>query len=394
MPTAGNFKMKNIIFNFLVLVSLLFLFSSVYAQTEDCSDYGCSYSGDCYLFGDIVNTTPLQYCDINGSLSLRKGIGESCLNDFECIYGACLSDYCANITSILTDYSYLENNFGSGPCGVSPGCLNVSSISNGKNISGFCINPARCFSCDENYEWNGSSCNLINCSYHPGCLNESSFDNAIKVNRACIIGKNCFKCDSGFIWRNNSCMDTYYRDDTPTYFWLSTFPVSENQFKNGFSFAMKIRQRLKIVIQGEDHYVGIVAMDSSKATINVSSAPQQAIFRVHDNKKFEVNGDNDYDLGVILNSIKYGFANVTIYSVDNVINQSDDGQKNNNDNSGGNSQDILSDRIINRDLIPIIIAVIAVIMVVVVILIVWNVLKNKRRNEQSIKAKEVWKDKH
>ena len=39
-------------------------------------------------------------------------------------------------------------------------------------------------------------------------------------------------------------------------------------------------------------------------TSNVSSKPQQAVFNIGDEKKFEVNNDSYYDLIIRLNSIK------------------------------------------------------------------------------------------
>src|SRR3989344_2044323 len=67
---------------------------------------------------------------------------------------------------------------------------------------------------------------------------------------------------------------------------------------------------------------------SPQATINVSSTSQQAVFNIGDEKKFEVNDDDYYDLLIKLNSITPNSrANLTItYLHENVAGSSDSGQ--------------------------------------------------------------------
>ena len=72
-------------------------------------------------------------------------------------------------------------------------------------------------------------------------------------------------------------------------------------------------------ISNVDHYLGIISLTSTAATINISSVPQQATFSIGEEKKFDVTSDNYYDVYVKLNGIKLGLANITIKSIHEAI---------------------------------------------------------------------------
>jgi len=75
---------------------------------------------------------------------------------------------------------------------------------------------------------------------------------------------------------------------------------------------LKKGERIKIKIGKESHYVGVINVSSDSATINISSTPQQAIFKVGERKQFEVTNDTYYDFNVTLNSINGTYANLTV----------------------------------------------------------------------------------
>lgn len=97
--------------------------------------------------------------------------------------------------------------------------------------------------------------------------------------------------------------------------WTSTIQITNEQFSSGYTRELNLRHRIKYLINSSSHYVGLVAITSSQATINISSTPQQAVFNIGDEKRFEVSGDNFYDLLVKLNSINNSKANITIQSI-------------------------------------------------------------------------------
>jgi hypothetical protein len=102
---------------------------------------------------------------------------------------------------------------------------------------------------------------------------------------------------------------------TTTSFWLSTYIVNDNDFESGYSKSLAKKKRLKVNVGNETHYVGVVNLTNTTATINVSSEVQQEIFYIGDIHKFEVTGDTFYDIEVKLNEILNNKANITITSI-------------------------------------------------------------------------------
>jgi hypothetical protein len=104
---------------------------------------------------------------------------------------------------------------------------------------------------------------------------------------------------------------------TTTAFWTSTYVADENEFKNetGYIKELSAKQRLRVVVNSVNHYIGVISLTSTTATINVSSDPQQAVLSVGDEKKFDVTGDDYYDVYVKLNSIASSKANLTLKEI-------------------------------------------------------------------------------
>jgi len=152
-------------YSLLIVLIAGFFLSLAFISATTCSGTGCSYNNNCYLFGSVINDTqPAKYCAFNGTLSNQLALNSSCSNDFECIGGYCLSDYCTNISEISMDYasiyaSYLSASSLSNLCvNVTPGCLNQSSLSNGYNTSKLCYPGYNCYVCSSGYSWSGSAC--------------------------------------------------------------------------------------------------------------------------------------------------------------------------------------------------------------------------------------------
>ena len=100
-----------------------------------------------------------------------------------------------------------------------------------------------------------------------------------------------------------------------TSFWKRTFTASDEDFKKGYRQELENQHRIRVKINNEDHFVGVVALTSVSATINISSTPQQAIFLIGDEKKFDVTDDEYYDIYVKLDSIVVNKTNITIKSI-------------------------------------------------------------------------------
>ena len=66
---------------------------------------------------------------------------------------------------------------------------------------------------------------------------------------------------------------------------------------------MKVRERIKITIKNSEHYVGIIELTETSATIGVFSKPQEKKLSVGEEWKVDVNEDGYYDIYIKLNSI-------------------------------------------------------------------------------------------
>ncbi len=97
--------------------------------------------------------------------------------------------------------------------------------------------------------------------------------------------------------------------------WKATYPVSDAQFKEGYTRGLLAKQRLMLKVNGSVHYVGVISITNTTAIINASSAPQQVTLSVGDTKKFDVTNDNYYDISVTLKSIATSKAEVTVQAI-------------------------------------------------------------------------------
>lgn len=79
------------------------------------------------------------------------------------------------------------------------------------------------------------------------------------------------------------------------------------------------KNRIRIKINNQEHYIGVQELTTTSATIEVSSTSQVVVFNIGDEKKFDVTEDGYYDLKVKLNSIESEKADVTITSINEKI---------------------------------------------------------------------------
>ncbi|MFH1290057.1 MAG: LamG domain-containing protein, partial [Nanoarchaeota archaeon] len=88
-----------------------------------------------------------------------------------------------------------------------------------------------------------------------------------------------------------------------TGFWKNTFVFDDEEFniKKSIQKALRERERVRVKIDSERHYVGVVELTDVFVKVNVSSTPQQATLYVGNEKKFDVTDDGFYDLIVTLN---------------------------------------------------------------------------------------------
>lgn len=89
---------------------------------------------------------------------------------------------------------------------------------------------------------------------------------------------------------------------------------------------LSVKQRVKLNVVDETHYVGLLSLTATTATIQIASDPVEATFNVGDTKKFDLNADGTYDLSVTLNGIASGKADVSISAISEAVPEGADGE--------------------------------------------------------------------
>ena len=74
--------------------------------------------------------------------------------------------------------------------------------------------------------------------------------------------------------------------------------------------------RVGVKVKGSSHYIKVIDITATTATISVSSTPQEAELGIGEEKKFDVTNDGYYDLSVKLNSIENSKIDLTIEAVE------------------------------------------------------------------------------
>jgi len=100
-----------------------------------------------------------------------------------------------------------------------------------------------------------------------------------------------------------------------TSIWTSTYVVPDEQFNKGFTKELKVNNRVKIKIEGENHYVGLLELTETAAKIEVSSEPIQISLNSGEDARIDVNEDSFYDLYILLNFISNNYANLTVQGI-------------------------------------------------------------------------------
>jgi len=105
---------------------------------------------------------------------------------------------------------------------------------------------------------------------------------------------------------------------TPTW---TTETIGDTTFQDGITRQVQAKKRLQVTIDNEKHHVGVLSLTSTTATIEVASTPQEVTMEIGEERKFEVTGDDYYDIYVKLNSIESNMADITIKYINELISE-------------------------------------------------------------------------
>ena len=130
------------------------------------------------------------------------------------------------------------------------------------------------------------------------------YDRAAKSGSSTSTSFSTSACDSGSA-----------SSGTTTSTWTNTYTTTNEQIVAGYTKELAVKNRVKLKISNEDHYVGVKELTTTTAKVEISSTPQEATLNIGDTKKFDVTDDNTYDLSVTLNGIANNKADLTIKSI-------------------------------------------------------------------------------
>ena len=96
--------------------------------------------------------------------------------------------------------------------------------------------------------------------------------------------------------------------------WITTFTQNDKELeeKGEVMRSFKEKQRVSLKISGETHHVGVLEINKDSVKIQISSTIQESTLSNGEERKFEVNGDNFYDLKVKVVDIKTNLTNISI----------------------------------------------------------------------------------
>ena len=253
-----------------------------------------------------INTTMLKEYSCNADLSSNES-NITCANG--CLDNACNQP--AQATYNCTGTAPVRAN------GVIIGPNITTSASNAWAYSPSATTSTSCrWKCDSGYSQNGNTCRLNSvCSSDIGCSNVS-IEDAHTISGTCSAGASCYHCDSGYSW------DSDYEEcqiDVSEGAWSKISLISPEELEAGYTGSLSSKEAFKMIILDEYHYVGVISLTSSSATINISSKSQQKTFSAGNEFQFDLDSDGVNDLKIKLNSIQSGKASLTLWSLEPVI---------------------------------------------------------------------------
>ncbi|MDO8467716.1 MAG: hypothetical protein Q7S56_02100 [Nanoarchaeota archaeon] len=94
--------------------------------------------------------------------------------------------------------------------------------------------------------------------------------------------------------------------------WTNTFTTSNEQISTGYTKSLSAKERVKVLVGTQTHYVGVKSISGNTVSIQITSDPIDTTISVGEEKNFDVDGDGTADLYVKVNSVDNGVASLTI----------------------------------------------------------------------------------
>jgi len=108
---------------------------------------------------------------------------------------------------------------------------------------------------------------------------------------------------------------------TTTNYYTKTIPKSGNEFSTQGTITqdLKVKERIKLLIDGDTHYIGIREIIGSKVTMEVTSEPQLFDLTAGQSKKIDSDKNGVYDMHVELVSVTGSSVRIKTYSISETV---------------------------------------------------------------------------
>ena len=156
----------------------------------------------------------------------------------------------------------------------------------------------------------------------------------------------------------------------------TTHIVTEQQLTEGFTEELAQNDQFKVTVDNNEHTAKVTTVTATTVTITISSTPQTATLSVGDIRKFEVTGDDFYDIQVTLNSISNNKADLTIKSIHEEITETTITEEQEKETAA--QEAAAAEKAGNNAYLWIIL--LAVVVVAIIVLIIYKSRSRKRRH--------------
>ncbi len=93
------------------------------------------------------------------------------------------------------------------------------------------------------------------------------------------------------------------------------YSITATELEAGYNKDLKSSDQTSFSLDSVAHKIIVKSVSASAVNIEVQSTPQLATLSIGEEKKFEISGDNYYDLSVKLNGVDGSFADMTIKKI-------------------------------------------------------------------------------
>ena len=194
------------------------------------------------------------------------------------------SENSINFVFTMSDSSFIKN------CSLSiVGKANSTTLKTSGLVSPYTISKSLSIG---NYTWK------VNCSDSAGNIGVSETRNLSIVDTP-----DSSTTSTSSAGDSNSSSDSY---------WKQSYSISDKQFTEGYTRDLFKSQRIMFNINQTSHFIGVLNLTNTTVKLRLQSTPIEATLTLGEDKKFDIDKDDFFDIEVIVNDLSVAKVNLTI----------------------------------------------------------------------------------